>query len=240
MKKKSSKDPNCLSVQEHVAELRKRVGVCVVCLLIGFVVCYANWSRILVWMLSIGERVGFNFVYLAPQDVLLQQIKVSAVFAFVICLPVVVTEAYLFVAPAFEGKGLCWLVAGGVVCFCAGVVFCAGVLLPFVFQFLYSTGKASGITAQISINSYLDLVVAISMAIGCVFEIPVVSVGLCRAGVLSAEGMKRIRPWVIVGIFVVAAVITPPDVVSQIVVALPMIALYQVSIWLCSLGRRRI
>jgi sec-independent protein translocase protein TatC len=111
--------------------------------------------------------------------------------------------------------------------------------MPFMLNFLISFSSEVNVTDSISIGEYLNFLLTVFLIFGVVFELPVVSVILTRLGVIRAEWLVKARKVMIVVIFFIAAVITPPDVVSQIMVAVPMICLYEISIWLSRLTRRR-
>jgi sec-independent protein translocase protein TatC len=127
----------------------------------------------------------------------------------------------------------------GLICFAAGVAFAYFLIMPFMLNFLISFSFEVNVTDSISIGNYLNFLLTVFLIFGVVFELPVVSVILTRLGVIKAEWLVKARKVMIVVIFFIAAVITPPDVVSQIMVAVPMICLYEISIWLSRLTRRR-
>jgi sec-independent protein translocase protein TatC len=126
----------------------------------------------------------------------------------------------------------------GLICFCIGVYFAYRIMLPFMLHFLISLSTGSGVTASISVQNYMTFLMTLFLIFGIVFELPVVSVLLTQMGLLKVEWMKKGRRVVIVVIFVIAALITPPDIVSQIMVAIPMIALYELSIILCTICQK--
>ena len=122
----------------------------------------------------------------------------------------------------------------GLICFAAGVLFAYKIMLPFMLYFLVGIGMGSDITAAISVQNYITFLLTIFMIFGIVFELPVLSVILTQMRLLRVEWMKKGRRVIIIVIFVVAAFITPPDIVSQIMIAIPMIGLYELSILICS------
>jgi len=241
--KKGKKNPNCLTVVEHTRELRRRVVFVMAVFLSFFLCCYLNSGGLLGAAFQIGRSVGYRFVYVAPQEVLLQQLKISGIVSVFLVLPVAVWQMCVFVSPAFEGqkagRSLAAMGAACIVMFVVGMAFAYRVLLPFVFKYLFGLGEASGVSAMVSVADYLSLFFTVVICIGIVFETPLVCIILDRAGIVTSEMMGRSRPVVFVFIFVVAAVITPPDVVSQVMVAVPMAVLFQASILLCGVFNRK-
>jgi sec-independent protein translocase protein TatC len=162
-------------------------------------------------------------------------VKVTALVAFLIALPYVLYQAWAFIAPGLyehEKKLAAPLVIGSTVLFLLGVAFCYYVVFGRVFTFIHNFAPKS-ITPAPDIEAYFSFVITMFIAFGVTFEIPIVVVILVRAGVVSVDKLAEVRPYVIVGAFVVAAVVTPPDVLSQLMLALPMCLLYEAGL-LCA------
>jgi sec-independent protein translocase protein TatC len=160
-------------------------------------------------------------------------LKILLMAAFLIALPVVLYQVWAFVAPGLyshEKKLVLPLVVSSTILFFAGVAFCYFFVFGRVFAFIQSFAPKS-ITAAPDIEAYLSFVLTMFLAFGCAFEVPIVVVVLARMGFVSVKKLKDFRPYFIVLAFVVAAVITPPDVVSQLSLALPMCLLYEAGIW---------
>jgi sec-independent protein translocase protein TatC len=159
-------------------------------------------------------------------------VKVTACVALMVVLPYVLYQAWAFVAPglyAHEKRLVLPLVVASTVLFLAGIAFCYFFVFGKVFAFINSFAPQS-ITPAPDIEAYFSFVLTMFLAFGVTFEIPVVVVVLARAGIVTIEQMKAARPYVIVGAFVIAAVVTPPDVVSQLLLAIPMCLLYEVGL----------
>lgn len=159
-------------------------------------------------------------------------IKVTLMVAFVLCLPVVLYQAWAFVAPglyAHEKRLALPLVLGSTVLFLLGMAFCYFIVFGWVFKFIAEFAPTS-INLAPDIEEYLSFVMTMFLAFGLTFEVPVVVVMLTRIGIVDIDALKKGRPYVVVGAFVVAAVITPPDVISQFMLALPMWLLYELGI----------
>jgi len=156
-------------------------------------------------------------------------VKVTALVAFLIALPYVLYQAWAFVAPGLyehEKKLALPIIVAGTILFLIGVAFCYFFVFGTVFRFINDFAPKS-ITPAPDIEAYFSFVITMFLAFGVTFEIPIVLIILVRAGVVSVEKLKEARPYFIVGAFVVAAIVTPPDVLSQLMLAVPMCLLYE-------------
>jgi sec-independent protein translocase protein TatC len=159
-------------------------------------------------------------------------VKVTALAAFMLALPYVLYQAWAFVAPGLydsERKLAAPLVVGSTLLFMLGVAFCYYFVFGKVFSFIHDFAPKS-ITPAPDIEAYFAFVITMFLAFGVTFEIPIVVILLVRVGVVTIAQLKEARPYVIVGAFVVAAVVTPPDVLSQFMLAVPMCILYEAGI----------
>ena len=164
-------------------------------------------------------------------------LKITMMAAFLLSLPIVLYQIWAFVAPGLyshEKKLVMPLVVSSTVLFAAGVAFCYFFVFGQVFKFIQGFAPKS-ITAAPDIEAYLSFVLSMFIAFGAAFEVPVAVVVLARMGIVTVEKLKEWRGYFIVIAFVVAAVITPPDVVSQLSLAIPMCLLYEVGIWAAQL-----
>jgi sec-independent protein translocase protein TatC len=164
-------------------------------------------------------------------------LKILMMAAFLIALPVVLYQAWAFIAPGLyshEKKLVLPLVVSSTLLFFIGVAFCYFFVFGRVFAFIQSFAPKS-ITAAPDIEAYLSFVLTMFIAFGLAFEVPIVVVVLARMGFVSIEKLKAFRSYFIVLAFIVAAIITPPDVVSQLSLALPMCLLYEAGIWAAQL-----
>jgi sec-independent protein translocase protein TatC len=160
--------------------------------------------------------------------------KVTVLAAFVIALPYVLYQAWAFVAPGLyehEKKLALPLIVASTVLFLLGMAFCYYIVFERVFAFIHDFAPKS-ITPAPDIDAYFSFVLTMFLAFGVTFEIPVVVIVLVRMGIVSVEKLREARPYVIVGAFVVAAVVTPPDVLSQFMLAVPMCLLYEAGLFL--------
>jgi sec-independent protein translocase protein TatC len=158
--------------------------------------------------------------------------KITLLLAFIIALPWVFYQVWAFVAPglyAHEKRLVLPLVISSSFLFIAGVAFCYFFVFGRVFHFIAEFSPSS-IAVTPDVENYLDFVMSMCLAFGAAFEVPVVVVILVRMGIVSVEKLRSIRPYAIVGAFVVAAIVTPPDVVSQLALAIPMCLLFELGL----------
>ncbi len=168
-------------------------------------------------------------------------VKVTMMCALVVALPYILYQVWAFVAPGLyvhEKKLIAPLVVSSTALFMCGMAFAYFLVLPTVFKFLASF-TPEGVSFAPDIAQYLDFVLTLLVAFGLAFQVPVAVVVLVRIGVISVEKLREIRPYVIVGAFVIGAIFTPPDVISQLMLAIPMWLLYELGIIVAGvLGRR--
>ncbi|MBP6224148.1 MAG: twin-arginine translocase subunit TatC [Rhizobacter sp.] len=160
-------------------------------------------------------------------------LKITLMAAFMLALPVVLYQVWAFVAPGLythEKKLVLPLVVSSTLLFLVGVAFCYYFVFGQVFKFIQSFAPKS-ITAAPDIEAYLSFVLTMFIAFGAAFEVPVVVVVLARMGLVTIEKLKEFRSYFVVLAFIIAAIITPPDVVSQLALAIPMCLLYELGIW---------
>lgn len=235
MKNASEKN---MTLSGHLRELRNRLVVCIICILVSFMVGLYFAPRIIDQLTAIGEAYGYVYVFIAPQELLLQHFSIALIASICITLPVLLYNIWAFVRPGLKKNENVLLISAlfcGLICFVIGVIFAYKIMMPFMLRFLIQISEGSDITAAISVQSYISFLLTIFIIFGLIFELPVVSVLLTQLGLVKTSWMKKGRRIIIVVIFFIAAVITPPDVVSQIMVAIPIMALYELSILICTL-----
>ena len=236
--KEEAADGGEMTVRGHLKELRNRLIICILVFIVGFIICFYFAGNLIKVLTDMGTQYGYEYVYLAPQELLMEYFNVGLIGGLILDIPVIATEAYQFSVPALDKKGrraFFWSLVFGGICFIIGILFAYFVTVPFMLHFLISFSGQTTIKASISIQQFLSFVITVFIIFGCIFEMPVVSVLLARLGILKPEWLKKGQKVAVVLIFVVAAIITPPDISSQILVAIPMIALYELSIWLTSM-----
>jgi len=241
MKKKKTKrnKEDKLTLVEHLTELRNRIVYMAVALVAAILISY-NFAEILVKDM-IGIVPDINFVFIAPAELLLSYIKIAVIIGLVVSAPFLITQIWLFISPGLEKKErrtiVFSLMFGGVF-FIIGSVFAYIVVLPLMIQFFMSF-QMEGIEEMISFNNYLSLVMNTVLSFGLIFEMPSIMVILTRLGVVRSKFLRSNRKYIILVIFVMAAVLTPPDIISQTLLALPMILLFELGIFLSRIVERK-
>lgn len=221
----------------HLMELRDRLlrslmAVAVVTIALTIWPGIGSVYDLLAWPMMQSLPEGTRMIATGVISPVLVPLKVTLLAAFMIALPYVLYQAWAFVAPglyAHEKRIALPLVISSSVLFLLGVAYCYFVVFGMVFQAIHAFAPQA-ITPAPDIEAYLNFVITMFLAFGITFEIPLVQVVLVRNGVVTVEKLKEIRSYVIVGAFVVAAVVTPPDVLSQLLLAIPMCLLYEVGI----------
>jgi sec-independent protein translocase protein TatC len=181
--------------------------------------------------------VGATMIATSVISPFLVPLKILLMTAFLLALPVVLYQMWAFVAPGLythEKKLVFPLVVSSTFLFFLGVAFCYFFVFGQVFAFIQSFAPKS-ITAAPDIEAYLSFVLTMFLAFGMAFEVPIVVIVLARMNVVSIEKLKAFRSYFVVLAFVIAAIVTPPDVVSQLALAIPMCLLYEVGIWAAKL-----
>ena len=237
IKKHIDSDPSSKkqSLLSHLEEFRSRLIRCVIFFMAATVLSLIFSREIIKFLLSLGEE--FTFVFLAPTELALAFIKVSLMGGLVLSLPFLLLEIYLYIYPGLKKaeKLVCLgTITFGIAFFIAGAFFCYKVILPLSLIFLGKLNTFTQIQDMISIASYLEFVLTMICVFGLTFEFPVVSVLLTLTGLLNPNFLRKNRKYVIFATFILAAIITPPDVVTQLLVAIPLLALFEFSINICS------
>jgi len=227
---------------EHLIELRTRLMYTIAAIFVGFLLCFYFANDIYnILLYPYKEAVGFDtpieMIYTAPQEFFFTQLKLSLFGAIFLAFPVLASQVYMFVAPGLykneRSAFLPFLVATPIL-FLLGGALVYYVVMPLAMGFFLSlqqTGDAQvkiQLTARVS--EYLSLIMTLILAFGACFQLPVLLTLLARAGLATSQGLKEKRKYAIVGVFAVAAFLTPPDPISQIGLAIPTLLLYELSI----------
>ena len=225
---------------QHLIELRDRLIRALLAVLIIFI-CVFPFAKELYALLAqpliAALPAGGQMIATDVVGVFLVPMKVALLVAFLIALPYVLFQVWAFVAPGLyshEKKLVLPLVAASVLLFFLGMSFAYFLVFPTVFKFMSSVAP-EGVPWMTDIEKYLSFAMTTFIAFGVTFEVPVLVIVLVRVGMVSVEKLKEIRPYVIVGAFVIGAIFTPPDVISQVMLAVPMWLLYEVGILMARL-----
>ena len=246
MSSPSSAEPQAepQTLMAHLLELRRRLMWLVLVLLVCFFALMPFAQKLYTFVaqpLMVNLPAGTSMIatdVIAPFFV---PVKVTLMVAFLITLPHTLYQVWAFVAPGLyrhEKRLIFPVLFSSIVLFFTGMAFAYFFVFPVVFKFLAGVTPA-GVSMATDIDKYLSFVLGMFVAFGVVFETPVVVILLNRMGVVSVAQLKTARAYVIVGAFVVAAIVTPPDVISQTLLALPLIVLYELGIVCCRLLGKR-
>lgn len=254
-------DDSAAPLIEHLTELRTRLIRSVLAFIVGMIICFSFGSMILDFLLVPIEKTMRNLgnpnpvmQYTAPQEYFFTLIRISMVGGLAISFPVIATQLWRFVAPGLykneKNAFLPFLVASPVL-FLLGASFAHYVVVPLAMQFflgfsdaasylsaMIATGDAtkSGIDIVFNgkVNESLDITLKMIVAFGLCFQLPVLLTLMGKAGLVSAEGLRNVRKYALVGILLLAALVTPPDVVTQLILFVVVYGLYEISIFLVS------
>ena len=220
---------------EHLIELRTRLIRAALAVLVVFVALFP-WSR--EWYAMLAEPMiaalpqGGQMIATDVVGVFLVPVKVTLMLAFLVALPVVLWQVWAFIAPGLyqhERSLAVPLMLASIGLFAAGMAFAYFVVFPSVFGFMVAVAP-DGVAWMTDIDKYLSFVLTTFLAFGFTFEVPVVVIVLVRMGIVSLEKLRAWRPYVIVGAFIIGAIFTPPDIMSQVLLAVPLWLLYELGI----------
>ena len=230
-----SKNNQEMNLFGHLDELRKRLTVIAVVNLVASAVLFTKADFVLDYFLAINP--GMELVFITPSELLVVYFQLSLIMALILCSPITFYEIWAFVEKGLYRKEKIYIsltLVFGVIFFIGGVAFCYFMVLPTTLKFFMRIA-ISDVSSMISIKSYISFINTMLLCFGAVFEMPVLVFLLSKLEILTPDFLKKNRGLLIVVIFILAAVITPPDVVSQIMLAVPMILLLQLSIFICTI-----
>ena len=221
-----------LTFAAHLEELRRRLGISLAALLVAVGISFTQIERIIRWLAHPVEWLLPRFAYFSPTEPLVAYVNVAGLAGLILAMPVILTQLWAFVraglTPRERSSGLVFIGWGSVL-FVAGVAFAYYGLLPVSLRFLLGIGKEY-LEPVISINRYLSFVTTLALWCGVIFELPVVLWLLAKVGVVTPEWLRQQRPYAILILVIIAAIVTPTtDPVNLLLLAVPMVVLYEIS-----------
>ena len=229
-----------MTVLGHLMELRKRLIRVVIAVAIASMLSFIFYDWLFYILILPAE--GIELIYIEMTEMIGTIMRVCLAAGLVLAMPVIMYEGIMFVSPALtprEKKYVFIILPWITLMFLGGVVFAYFILIPPAINFFLTFG-ADIAAPQIKVGNYIAIITRLLIAIGLVFELPVLTTFLARLGVIKASWLAAKRKIAIVGAFIVAAIVTPTfDPINQTLVAIPVIALYEMSIWLAKLFQKR-
>ena len=229
------------SLVEHLEALRSTLIKCLVALGVGLVPMFLASPYVIKWLIAV--MIGTNEAelnYFAPMEVFILQIKTAAVLDLAVCFPYVARKIWLFVLPGLydnERKFVRSIVLSSASLFVIGVAFCIFFISPLIINFGLSFASDE-IRPMFGISNVISLGLWLAVVFGVMFQFPLVTYSLIKFGVASYETVRAKRPYVLVGVLIVAAILTPPDIISQLMLAVPTYLLFEAALW-CAKGKNK-
>lgn len=237
---------------DHLYELRRRMFRAAIAFALAFTLCYFVAAPIYEFLVqplatAFGDEPGRRMIFTAPQETFITYLRVAAFGALCLSFPYILGELWFFVAPGLYKKEqyalLPYLVATPIL-FAGGAALVYYLVMPLVFRFFLGFENPGGegglpIELETRVSEYLSLVMTFMFAFGLSFQLPVLLTLLGRVGIVNAAMLRKGRKYAVVGIFAAGALLTPPDVISQISLALPVLLLYEIAIWAVAMVEKK-
>lgn len=232
-KKKPANNRKDMGIVDHLKELRNRLIAIVSVFVLATAISFNFADEIVDILLENAKTFQFSLVYLAPGELFMEYVRLSLICGIIIASPVILHQVWGFIRPGLEkheNRLVFISLIGGLFFFFCGTAFAYLVAVPMILGFFTSIDQSQSISATISVQNYLAFILSTLLSFGIVFEMPVIISLLTGLGVLKTEWLTKSRRIVVVIIFIIGAIITPPDVVSQLLVSIPMMVLFEISI----------
>lgn len=233
-----------MSFLDHLVELRKRLFYIIISLVVTGIICFI-FSKEMIDILikpALNLNPPIQLQVLKIQGMFVVQVLVAFAGGFILSIPIIVYQIWAFVKPGLYRKEQKWvglLIVTTFLCFIAGAAVAYYVMIPLALRFFMRISEPYAVSTIIAINYYIRFVVTLMLSFGVVFELPVLSFILAKMGVLSAPFMKKSRKYALVIIFIVAAILTPPDPFTQLLLAFPLLFIYEISIFIIQMTEKK-
>ena len=224
-------------LKPHIADLRKRLTISTITVVVMFFACFTFYEPILEWMMAPVKHAlpaGTSMIAVEIQETFFTAMKVAFFGGFIISLPVIFWQLWLFLAPGLydhEKKLVVPFVFFATLMFLLGASFAYYIVVPVGFDFLIAFGN-SVVSVLPSIGKYVGFFTKLLIGFGIAFELPVITFFLAKIGIVNDQMLKDFFRYAVVLIFIISAILTPPDVISQVLMAAPLLILYGVSIYI--------
>ena len=245
-------DETAMPLLEHIIELRNRLMYSVAAIFVAFLVCY-YFSDVIYGFLvrpladAMGEGENRRLIYTALHEAFFTYIKVAFWAAVFVSFPVIASQFWMFIAPGLykhEKRAFLPFLVATPILFFAGGALLYYLVIPLAWQFFLgfeTPGTEGGLPIQLEakVNEYLSLVMRLIFAFGLSFQLPIALTLMARVGIVDSATLAAKRKYAVVITFICAAVITPPDIISQVGLALPILVLYEISIWMAKVAEKK-
>lgn len=231
-----------MSVFEHIAELRKRLIIVVVFFFIAVIAGFLLSRPIIIYLQHTDEARNLTLNSFNLTDPLMVYMKFAFIIAFVLTSPIILYQLWSFVSPGLyekERRVTLSYIPISVGLFLLGVAFSYFILFPFVVEFMERISNDLGINQVIGINEYFTFLLQLVIPFGVLFQLPVVVMFLTRLGIVTPMFLSKIRRYAYFALLVIAALITPPELTSHLMVSIPLFILYEISIWVSRISYRK-
>ena len=220
-----------MSLVGHLAELRSRIVSCLIVFILAFGVALWQASPLTTRILSRGSQ--FSFVYISPAELMMNYFRIALIAGLVAAVPMIIYQVWQFLRPGLKRKEkrfFALLMSIGLVLFILGTLFAYHIALPIILDFFARLDTTQTIKPMISVEAYISYFVSTMIIFGVIFECPIVITSLVGVGLVKPSTLQKNFKYVVLVIFTVGAIITPPDVTSQILVSVPLMLLFEISI----------
>lgn len=228
-----------MPVLEHLAELRLRLFISAGALLVAAIVCFSNIT--LIRGILTGPLDDLQLIFLSPPEAFMSNLRLSLISGLVLASPIIIYEALAFIFPGLtrpEKIFFLLVLTGTIILFSGGVIFAYYVVFPLVLNFFLQFA-ADQLEPRFTVSEYIAFVFSFHLGFGLVFQLPLLTWALGKLGLLTSDFLKRNRKIALLVMLVLSAIITPPDIISQVAMVLPLLFLYEIGIIMVMISERK-